>query len=135
MRKATCGFFLFKKVFVKLFHEKVECILQLLCIKIKLPGNLDQVFTESDPDTKLLIEASILNQIYVFRIKSIFLVSLELVEELYIIFDGFRKSFQGVLNDYFAVSITIERIDNFSITDIFLQSSMQKVKRMSCQFS
>ena len=135
MCKAACGIFFPEKVFVKLLYEEVECILQLPCIIIELQGNLDQAFAESDPDTKLLIEASILNQIYVFSIKTFFLVSFEFVEELYLFFDGFRESFQGVLNDYFAVGITIERIINCFIISLFQKSSMQKVKRMSCQFS
>ena len=65
-------------------------------------------------------------------------MSFELVEEFYIIFDGSSESFQGVLNDYFAVDIAIKCIYNCSIIvidDLFLKSSMQKVERMSCQSS
>ena len=101
---------------------------------------MDQIVTECKPDTKLFIEASDLNEGYVFALMTWLLMSLEFRVECWIDLDGLRERLQGVLNDDFAVDIAIEHIINLSILalnlndDLLLQSSVQQVQRMSCQF-
>ena len=143
MREAACGIFLSEVVIVKFRHEEVESIL-FHCLfpgSVELPRNFDQVVAECEPDTKLFIEASGLNEGYVCALMTFLLMSLEFRVECWFDLDGLRERLQGVLNDDLAVDIAIEFIDNLSILvlnlndNLLLQGSVQEVQRMSRQFS